>query len=232
MRGILFDLDGTLLDIDLGEFLDRYFKALRVAAHDLPVPPDVQVLEAILASTQAMMGAHPERTNREMFYADFLRRTGVDLDASWGVFERFYAEEFPGLRDGMRSHRGARAVVERALDLGLKVAVATNPIFPRAAIEHRLAWADLTDLPVHVITTYETMHATKPSAEYFLETAAMLGLTAGECMMVGDDRSLDMPASDVGMKTFYVGPLGDVACDYRGNLEELASLLPAMAEND
>ena len=28
MRGVLFDLDGTLLDLDLGAFLSRYFDAL------------------------------------------------------------------------------------------------------------------------------------------------------------------------------------------------------------
>ncbi len=33
----------------------------------------------------------------------------------------------------------------------------------------------------------------------------MLGVAPATCLMVGDDRALDMPAADLGMRTFYVG---------------------------
>lgn len=230
MRGILFDLDGTLLDLDLGAFLSRYFAALRVAAEELPYPADVEIMDAIMESTQAMMAEHVGSTNRDVFYAHLLALTGIDLNDSWSVFERFYAEEFPGLGSDLKAHAGARKAVEAALDLGLEVAVATNPIFPRVAIDHRLRWAGLGDLPITVVTSYENMHACKPYPAYFLETASMLGVSPRECMMVGDDRSLDMPAADVGMRTFYVGPLKDAPCDYRGTMTDLAQLLPRLVD--
>ena len=228
MRAILFDLDGTLLDIDLGVFLRRYFESLGsvVQRHF----PDGDVMRAILDSTGAMQRPHPGRTNREVFYADFQERTGVDLDASWDVFETFYRDRFPSLGEGYGPSKGARRAVETALELGLDVVVATQPIFPRIAIEHRLAWAGLADLHLERLTTYEIMHACKPLPDYFRETAAMAGHEPAQCLMVGDDRALDMPAADVGMRTFYVGADGDTHADWCGDLDRLADLLPHLVE--
>ncbi|MDO9556210.1 MAG: HAD family hydrolase [Coriobacteriia bacterium] len=227
MRAVLFDLDGTLLDIDLESFLQRYFSELQGVAQSLKTELDASaVIQAIKESTGAMMRPHVGLTNREVFYADFMRRTGIDLDMEWSAFDRFYTEVFPTLGRHCRPAEGARVAVESALSLGLRVAVATNPIFPRIAIQHRIAWAGLDDLGLEIITSYETMHACKPLPEYFRQTAEMLGVDPTECMMVGDDRFLDMPAADTGMQTFYVGSDTDTSADYCGDLVALSDLLP------
>lgn len=228
MPAILFDLDGTLLDIELQEFLRAYFTAIAEAT--APHFPGLHVGEAILASTEAMQRPHPGSTNRDAFNADFAARTGIDLSlpGHHAVFETFYDEVFPGLGRGYGPAKGARRAVETALGLGMSVVVATQPIFPRAAIEHRLAWAGLTDLGLDVLTTYEVMHACKPSTDYFREAAAMVGHAPSDCVMVGDDRSLDMPAADVGMRTFYVGR-GAAGAHWYGDLDDLAHLLPRLA---
>ncbi|MDO8963079.1 MAG: HAD family hydrolase [Coriobacteriia bacterium] len=223
MHGILFDLDGTLLDLDIQVFLRRYFGAMSemTARHF----PGLDTMPSILASTEAMQRPHPGLTNRDVFCEDFLERTGVDLTQHWDVFDEFYADVFPTLGDGYKPMPGAREAVEAALDLGLKVAIATQPIFPRAAVDARMAWADVADLPVHVVTTYEYMHACKPQAAYFRETAEMLGCAPAECLMVGDDRGLDLPAADTGMRTFYVGGATGTSADFSGPLTELPHLL-------
>lgn len=229
MRAILFDLDGTLLDIRLSEFLARYFQGLSAAAADRF--PGVDLVAAISSSTEAMMRPHPGLTNKEAFDADFLALTGFDIREHGEVFDRFYAERFPLLAGGSTPAKGARRAVETALDLGMRVAVATNPIFPLAAIRHRLSWARLDDLPVHVVTAYEDMHATKPLPSYFRETAELLGVEPAECLMVGDDPVLDLPAADTGMRTFYVGDDAGVFSDYRGDLDDLADLMPRLAQD-
>jgi FMN phosphatase YigB (HAD superfamily) len=230
VRAVLFDLDGTLLDIDLGLFLGRYFESLGavVESHF----PDGDVMRSILVATEAMQRPHPGRTNREVFYADFFAHTNVDLDRSWEVFEAFYRERFPALGDGSGPAKGARRAVETALELGLEVVVATQPIFPRIAIEHRLAWAGLDDLGLDHLTTYETMHACKPLPDYFREAASMAGTEPAQCLMVGDDRNLDMPAADVGMRTFYVGADSGTHADWCGDLDRLADLLPHLAGHE
>ncbi len=233
MQGILFDLDGTLLDIDLESFLERYFSALGRALEPLTTGPDgvSRALAALNVATHAMVVAHPGRTNREIFHEKFLALTGIDLDEHSEVFTRFYAEEFPLLGDGFGPAAGARDAVERALELDLRVAIATNPIFPLSAVEHRIAWAGLGDLPLHAVTTYETMHACKPLPEYYRETAELIGVAPERCLMVGDDRVLDLPAASTGMRTYYVGPEPAVESDFSGDLVELARILPLLGED-
>ena len=234
LSGVLFDLDGTLLDIDLDSFLRDYFAALGpVVAEALGLDPhDPAGLAAVVSGTGAMMLPHPGTSNRDAFNAEFERSTGADLRRSEyaSVFERFYAEVFPTLREDMGPHQGAGDAVSMALSMGHKVAIATNPIFPMSAVRERMRWAGIDRLDVHVVTAYENMHATKPHGAYYLETATMLGVDPSECLMVGDDRSLDMSAADVGMRTFYVGDGPLPACDWSGSLEDLAHLLTRLGE--
>ena len=232
MQGILFDLDGTLLDIDIGAFIERYFSALARAMAPLTRDPDslAHAMTALNAATHAMMLPHPGRTNQAVFTEHFRSATGIDIGVHHEVFERFYAEEFPLLGDGFGPAVGARDAVEGAIALGLKVAVATNPIFPLEAVRHRMSWAGIEDLPVDVVTSYETMHACKPQAAYFLETAVRMGVAPGSCLMVGDDRDLDLPAAATGMRTYYVGDLADAGADFAGDLATLARALPRLVD--
>ncbi len=226
LRGVLFDLDGTLLDLDLDAFLQRYFAAVSRAAS--PSFPGVELMPAILAATRVMQGRHPGRTNREVFFEAFRQSTGIDLSTSWDVFGDFYRDVFPTLGEGCAPAAGAREAVQKAKSLGLKVAVATQPIFPREAIAHRLAWAGLDDIAFDVVTTYEIMEACKPLPEYFVQTARMLGCEPGECLMIGDDLEADMPAAETGMTTFYVGR-DDARSTSSGTVREVVALLEGLA---
>ncbi len=113
----------------------------------------------------------------------------------------------------------------------MKTVVATNPIFPAAAIRERMSWAGISDVPFELVTTYEIMHAAKPDLDYYRSIAEIIGCDPCDCLMVGDDAVLDMVAADIGMRTFYVGPPPLPAADYAGTLEELAELLPRVADS-
>ncbi len=233
IRAVLFDLDGTLLHIELERFLRTYFAALRdVALGYTDAEGAERSMEAIQSAVREMCGVHPAETNLAVFEAEFERVFGTPLASVWPAYERFYAEVFPTLAGSAAPAPGARAAVETAQGLGLRVAVATNPIFPRAAVDHRLAWAGLADIDFPVVTTYEDMHACKPHAAYYRQVAERLGVKPSECVMVGDDRFLDLPAADIGMRTFYVGEHADAAADYRGTLQDFSALLPRLVATE
>lgn len=229
MRGVLFDLDGTLLGVEVREFLTRYFRALNEAVS--PHFPGVDIVPSVLASTDMMQRPHPGSTNREVFFRDFLQRTGIDLEREWPVFEAFYRDVFPGLGSDYRPVPGAREAIQAARTLGWRVAIATQPIFPLSAIRHRLQWAGLGDLDFDAITTYEVMEACKPESAYFAQVCDMIGCAPGDCVMVGDDASADMPASRIGIRTFFVGS-GPAAADLRGTLADLPALFDYLDASD
>jgi FMN phosphatase YigB (HAD superfamily) len=223
MSGILFDLDGTLLDVDTGRFMERYFGALKC----LHVPGlDGDVLAAAVEGTRLMMGRHEGVTNEDAFWARFGEVTGCPKKDVEPYFATFYEEIFPTLRNDAGPSAHAREAVEAALAHTPSVAIATNPLFPRSAIETRIGWAGLSDLlPRLHVTTYEVSTACKPLPGYFVETAAAVGCVPDECIMVGDDADLDLPAATTGMRTFYVGPDPYAMADARGTLADLVQAI-------
>ena len=227
MRAILFDLDGTLLDLDTGRFMQRYFAALR----QVRVPGfNGDIFSAVVEGTHVMTRPHAGVTNEDAFWGGFGEVTGGRKEEFEPYFARFYVEVFPTLRGGAGPSPHAREVVQTALDLGLGVAIATNPLFPRMAIDHRISWAGLSDLvPRLHVTSYENSTACKPLGGYFTETASALGARPEECLMVGDDAELDLPAAMTGMRTFYVGPDPDAAADGRGTLGDLVCMLERLS---
>ncbi len=232
IRAVLFDLDGTLLDIDIDSFLREYFSALGPVLARLAGTVDpADGIRAVLASTETMCEPHPGRTNRDVFHERFRALTDVDLDEPEpaGAVERFYAEVFPALQRTHGPRPGGCAAVGAAREAGLVVALATNPIFPRAAIDERMRWAELRQEWFDVVTSYENMHACKPASDYFAQTASLLEVRPEECLMVGDDASLDLAADRIGMSTYYVGAQSGVAGTRRGSLDELARYIGELA---
>ncbi|HAG07931.1 MAG: Haloacid dehalogenase domain protein hydrolase [Clostridia bacterium 62_21] len=229
-RFLLFDLDGTLLPMDKNLFLNGYLDALSARLADY-LPPN-EFVRHLLGATRAMIdNTDPRRTNEEVFMEQFFTRTGLPPDAILPIFERFYRDEFPSLSRLTRPTPLARRVVSAALENGLTLAVATNAIFPRAAIEERLRWAGVADTPFRVITSYEIMHFCKPKPQYYEEIAALLGAEPEECLMVGNDVEEDMVAAETGMGTYLVEDdlihrgLRPCCPDFRGRLKDLLLFL-------
>lgn len=211
LKALLLDLDGTLLDNPMDTFVREYLQALGafLAGH---VPPQRLVPE-LLRATQVMAandGSGP--TNEELFASVFYPALGQERDQLEPVIRRFYGEEFPKLRRFTRPVPEARPLVQWAFDAGLQVAVATNPLFPRTAIEQRLEWAGVGvgDFSYALVTTYEAMHASKASPAYYREILSRLGREPGECLMAGDDWGWDIvPTTALGLSAWWVAPSGE-----------------------
>lgn len=234
-QAVLFDLDGTLLDIELESFLSAYFSALGpvIAAISGERISRDEALKAVIAGTQAMSTDHPEHTNRAVFNKRFLELTGTNLDSPDALarIERFYTDEFPSLQDAHGPRAGGVEAVQAAREAGMTVVLATNPIFPLAAIRERMRWAGLDETWFSSVTSYETSRACKPSSVYYRQIAQELGIEPGACLMVGDDAVLDLSAADIGMKTFFVGVGRPAAADWHGDMHDLRSLLLSIAPN-
>jgi HAD superfamily hydrolase (TIGR01662 family) len=225
-KALLFDLDGTLLPMDTDKFVEDYIKVLAPSVARY-IDPETFV-KALWKATHAMIESTDlNKTNEEVFEEAFLSSTKADKATVWPLFDDFYQNTFPTLSYLSQPTPLAKKVVEEAVAQGYRVAVATNPVFPRAAIEHRLTWAGVDHIPFEVVTVYEECNFTKPHTQYYEMICNRLGQPAEECIMIGNDMQEDMSASRIGMKTFLVeGNVidrgePDYTVDGRGTLEEL-----------
>ncbi len=206
IQAILFDLDDTLLGNDTDTFIPHYFKLLGKYARQFMEPQ--QFLQEMLICTREMMSSTDTAVpNRDVFWQAFERRTGLLGAELEPYFEQFYLNEFPKIAHVTERRPEAAALIQACLDQGIKVVVATNPVFPRTAVLERLAWAGIPadEYPFALITTYENMHATKPHAVYYQEILARIGCAAKTAVMVGDDWENDIePAARLGMMTYWI----------------------------
>jgi FMN phosphatase YigB (HAD superfamily) len=232
LRAILLDLDGTLLANPMGTFIPAYLQALgRYLAAQ--VEPERLVAELLRATRAMEANDGTGATNEETFAAMFFPALGGERQALEPVFARFYAEEFPRLQGLTSPVAAARPLVHWAFERELQVVIATNPLFPRTAIEQRLAWAGVSveEFPYALVTTYEEMHATKSHPAYYREILARLGRTPEECLMAGDDWEWDVrPAVELGFHAWWVAapdakrPGEDLPLLGQGSLASLLAL--------
>lgn len=212
---LLLDLDDTLLDSNMNDFIPAYFQALS-GFLSAQVPPEA-MLPALLSGTRQMMANNdPSRTLQQVFDAEFFPRIGREREALQPRIDQFYDEVFPTLRHLTRPRPGAVELVEWALSQGYRLGIATNPLFPLKAIQHRLRWAGLPpeQYPFEVVSSYETFHFTKPHPAYLAEMLGLLQWPDGPLLVVGDDLELDWPAArDLGLPFYWIAAVGQASPD-------------------
>jgi FMN phosphatase YigB (HAD superfamily) len=206
ISAILFDLDDTLLENDIDRFLPTYLKALGKFMAVRIDPARLQ--DALMAGTKAMLeNTDPEITLQQAFEAVFFPRIGMEKEPLAPEFGRFYAERFPELKGLTRPMDGAAEAVGLAFGLRWKVAVATNPLFPLAAVEQRLLWAgfDPGSAGFDLVPSYESMHFAKPHPEFVAEVLGRIAAQPSDSVFVGNDPPGDLePARALGLATFRV----------------------------
>ncbi|HKI50950.1 MAG TPA: HAD family hydrolase [Geothermobacteraceae bacterium] len=203
IEAILFDLDGTLLQVEMQEFIPRYLQQLsvRFAPEVEPVRFQVTLRAAIFALLQARDG---EQTNEELFLRTLERQLGIVPERYRRVCDQWLEAEVESLQPLVTRHPLATQLVEAAFARGAKVVIATNPVFPRRLIEARLRWAGLDRYPYSLVTCYENSRHCKPNPEYFQEVLEKVELAPEQCLMVGNDNHHDLAAIRAGIPTYLV----------------------------
>ena len=120
------------------------------------------------------------------------------------VFRDFYENEFQQVAKSCGFNKAAKETIELCKAKGLRVVLATNPLFPSVATESRMKWAGLDKSDFEYFTVYENSSYCKPNPEYYLEILDKIGADPSECAMVGNDVTEDMVAKTLGMKVFLL----------------------------
>ena len=203
IKVVLFDLDGTLLPMDQDIFVKYYFGMLANRLAPLGYEKE-SLIGSIWAGTAAMVKNTGEKSNEEVFWDTFAKLQGEHTRAHVPEFEAFYREEFCKVKASSGYDPEASWAVREIKAIGLRVALATNPIFPAIATRQRIEWAGLSTEDFELYTTYENSCHCKPDLDYYRDVVAALGVRPDECLMVGNDVGEDMIAKELGIEVFLI----------------------------
>lgn len=203
ITAVLFDLDGTLLPMEQNAFIHAYFGALAKKVAPLGFAKD-PFLASMWKGTGAMLKNDGTRTNREAFWDAFAAIWGEETRALEVELTEFYQNEFNAARSVVGPVRPVRALLGALRARGLTLCLATNPVFPRVAVETRLSWIGLSCADFAHVTTYETSRFCKPNLAYFRDTLAAIGKAPGECLMIGNNPVDDMSSLALGLSGFLL----------------------------
>ncbi len=203
IKAVLFDLDGTLVPMDQDVFVGDYFKRISTKLAPYGYEPK-QFIDTIWKGTYAMIKNNSEKCNEEVFWEYAKTVYGDKILTDKPLFDEFYETEFDKVKAVCGFNPKAAQTVYKLKEMGYKVALATNPIFPERATRWRIGWAGLEPTDFEFYTTYENINCCKPNPVYYVEVAKRIGVDPAECLMIGNDVGDDMVAEKVGMKVFLL----------------------------
>ncbi len=206
-RAICFDLDGTLLPMDIDEFLAAYFKRIAQFMASKGTDPE-RFISALKLGTHAMTSHADDATNQEVFWREFFKAYNPkDEDEREKILvlaDEFYELDFPHIADGFKGNPEAAKAIEVLREKGYPLVLTTMPLFPKRAVEHRLAWAGVDPASFMRLTSYENSKFAKPMQEYYAENLAAIGANGTDILMVGNNTLDDMTSLDLGFDGFLV----------------------------
>ncbi len=230
-RAICFDLDGTLLGMDIDDFMKAYFARIAKWAGTFGLDSE-RFIVALKSGTRAMALSDDDRTNKEVFWDEFSHiygqseLEGLDVLA---IADEFYLEDFNHIGDGFEYDPVVPKTLETLRAKGYPLLLTTMPMFPLQAVKHRLSWAGIDSDIFDRITSYENSKTTKPRQSYFAENLAAMGVLGEDVLMVGNNTMEDLAFLDLGADCYLVtdwllDPLGyDLDTVKHGTFKEFAS---------
>jgi len=192
MRAVIFDLDNTLTDFM--KMKERAVEAAAEAMIDAGLPRTKAEVIAGINEVYAAEGIEYQRVF-DRYLIGALGRLDFRIHAAGVVAYR-------RAREGtLATYPHVNATLVELLKRGLKLGVLSDA--PRLQAWLRLGYLQLHNL-FDAVVTYEDTGVRKPAPEPFRHILGVLGVTAGEALMVGDWPRRDIEgARALGIRTVY-----------------------------
>ena len=229
IKAVLFDLDGTLLPMDNDVFVKAYFKALVNELAPRGYEPK-KLVDSVWAGTRAMVANDGSQKNEDVYWKTFSDIYGAEALAEKERLEEFYKTDFNVVSESCGFDPAALQCVKAIKEMGIKLVLATNPVFPAVATRARMRWAGLSEDDFEFVTSYENSTYAKPNPKYYSEILEKLGVPPQNALMVGNDVGEDMIASELGLYVFLtdaclINKVGkDVSSYPKGGFSELLDI--------
>ena len=198
---LLIDLDGTLLGnkgvrLSLA-FARRSLSTLRTHG-SLP-----RVTKSLLAIAREMKRTPSGVANDRRLVERFARSMNLEIEEAATVLRDALRTVFPSLDTYFYPLSGAPEFLEWA-KRRYTLVLATNPAWPREIVELRVRWAGIDPGIFTFITDAREMSAFKPDPRYFRQILKHEGLRPEQCLFIGNEGRMDLPATRVGIPVFII----------------------------
>jgi FMN phosphatase YigB (HAD superfamily) len=217
VKHLLVDLDGTLLGnsrLKLSlDFMSRSVQLLKKYG-------GVKKATSVLLEIYKEFGRPSKIATNDLRIVElFSKRMNLSLEEGRQVLREGLMLIFPSLEKHFYPIPASKDFLEWAKD-HYPLTLATNPVWPPYIVDMRVKWAGIDPSIFGFITHARHMHAVKPHPEYYEEILDTLKLKAKDCLLIGDDVKMDLPATRVGIRVFIVQDKNDKKTDKKLKTDE------------
>ena len=186
LKAVFFDLDGTLLYMDEPKFLEIYFDAMERWIKSRGLDAE-KIIEGTKVGTRAMFKNDGRSTNEKVFFDAFENYMGETTEEDFNALDSYYDSAFEETFAACKPNPYSRGIVKACREMGLKVILSTNPLFPRVATLKRMELSNLYEEDFDLVTAYENSSFCKPNPRYFHEIMNRFALTPDEVIVFGNN---------------------------------------------
>jgi len=236
IKVLLVDLDGTLVGAkDVPLAIDFVVRAIKTVRDYGGTRKAIRALNAVQSALLSKPKNDNSKTNATKAVESFAEVLNMGVDQAQNVLVEGTRKIFPKLQKHFYPIEGAKNFIEWAKD-HYPLVLATNPVWPLDIVELRIKWAGIDPKIFKRITLAKEMSAAKPWHRYYEEILQQEGLNPEECLLIGNDLKKDLPATEVGIRTFIIDPHrkalkrlseSDGLAAYQGRFEHLRQILEA-----
>jgi HAD superfamily hydrolase (TIGR01662 family) len=189
VKGIIFDLDGTLIDS-----IEIYFTIVEKVLERLHLPP--------VSRAGILAAAESENFNWDLVLPEELTKRKTEIiDQAWEIVDEIAP---PLFEKNVKLMPGADRILKRMASDGLKVGLVTSTRRSYLKIKMQpLKTAGVAELFEAIITSDDTQKR-KPAADPLIACAQKLRLDPNQCAYVGDTHTDMQAGRAAGMKTIGV----------------------------
>jgi FMN phosphatase YigB (HAD superfamily) len=216
---VLIDMDGTLIG-QPGTLFHNLFAVFALARLSR-LAPLKELVRAMIKTKSILLSSHQFKSNQDAFFETLASELKTTRSKVERFSQKFFDSDYPFICLFLHSEPNARELLDLIHSAKLHVTLATNAVFGRREIELRLKASDLYLHDFDLVTSWDVMKSTKPHADFFSETMALVGGKPETTVMIGNDPYYDLPAHKLGISTLLVGPkltIGDIAVSLRQHL--------------
>ena len=203
LKNILFDLDGTLINTLQDNFNEKYFSSICQKFYDAGY--DGKTLsKAVLMGLEVMISNDGKESNEDAFWEFFQMYSGINKHDIIGLFDDFYDNEYDEMIDCVKAIEVTGKAINKLKEKGYNLILATNPLFPKKAIEKRAAWGNIDCENFTYITSCENSNYAKPNINYYKQIIENNNLNTEETMMFGNDLIEDLVVEELNIPCYII----------------------------